>query len=125
MPIYDLSKPLEMVLYTFFESIGYERPKFRSIDAAASLKEKNLSLLKLGNICQIPQHRCCGLIEGGMRMVPVSARLSKFRSIDAAASLKVYNQRAGYGHWNQKFRSIDAAASLKGMGTIQLPSYTN
>ena len=38
MPIYDLSKPLEMVLYTFFESIGYERPKFRSIDAAASLK---------------------------------------------------------------------------------------
>ena len=75
MPIYDLSKPLEMVLYTFFESIGYERPKFRSIDAAASLK--------------------------------------------------VYNQRAGYGHWNQKFRSIDAAASLKGMGTIQLPSYTH
>ena len=63
MPIYDLSKPLEMVLYTFFESIGYERPKFRSIDAAASLKPRRSSLSAL--LAQL-----------------------KFRSTGAAASLE-------------------------------------
>ena len=55
MSIRNLFKPLETVLNAFCKSSSYEWAKFRSINAAASLKP-GLYPFECSFCCEIPQH---------------------------------------------------------------------
>ena len=55
VPVHDLLEPLEMVFNRFCKTTVYEGAKFRSINAAASLKLFR-SLFHIASFSQIPQH---------------------------------------------------------------------
>ena len=55
VPVHDLLEPLEMVFNRFCKTTVYEGAKFRSINAAASLK-RGAFACNLTPMAKIPQH---------------------------------------------------------------------